>query len=436
MAINKQVILYFIIIFCAIYQDSPLFNLLGEIGRSPIVILCPLMLLYLMSHKNLTISKYTTYFVKYILYLFLITVIFLVVAVYHNDSVEILGENIIVKTFKMMMYPLVALIFYTFIFRYVSNHISTIHNLFSAIFYMQLFLCLFITLEIYFLKSSTVFLPQLHSTPEKFWRVRLLTYEESWVGTVLVLFIFFPLFLVYHLKIKGFIRFISILCSTYMLLSYAVVSESKGFLFLCLLSIFPLFLSYVRKNKYLKNIFFAVIILILAFSIFLIANLQEIVNDQLTTSITFGTRFSTIFSSIALFLLCPIGVGWSGFVNYFPQMLEFVLDSSLFDSFNLQEVKGYLSTTKALSTKTEFFDNLLYGGIFFIIFFYKFFIRKYIEISKIPDTYFYFIRIPIAFMIMAGIIYVTFHVKYDVWLLLALADVFLIEYNQKHENKT
>lgn len=436
MPINKQVILYFFIILCAIYQDSPLFNLLGEIGKSPVILLSPLMLLYLMSHKQLMLSKYVVYFIKYILYLFLITLIFLVVSVVDNGSFEVLDENIIIKSLKMSMYPIVILIFYTFVFRYVSNHFDKIHNLFTAIFYMQLFLCLFITFEIYFLKTFTVFLPEIHSSAEKYWRVRLLTFEESWVGTVLVLFIFFPLFFIYYLKIKGIVRLITILCSTYLLLAYSVVSESKGFLFLCLLSILPLFLSYIYKNKYLRNLFLGFIALIIGFGIFLLINLQGIVEEQLTTSGTFGTRFSTVFSGFVLFLTCPIGVGWSGFVNYFPQMLEFILESGLFDSFNLQEVRAYLSTTKALSTKTYLFDELIFGGIFFIIFFYKFFIRKYIEISKITDTHFYFIRIPMAFMIMAGVVYITFHVKYDVWFLLALADVFLIEHNRKNEQNT
>jgi len=73
----------------------------------------------------------------------------------------------------------------------------------------------------------------------------------------------------------------------------------------------------------------------------------------------------------------------------------------------------------------------MFGGIFFIIFFYQFYIKRYLTLSKIQDLDFYFLRIPLAFAVMAGIVYITYHVKYDVWIFLAIADVFEKKYNFK-----
>ena len=58
-------------------------------------------------------------------------------------------------------------------------------------------------------------------------------------------------------------------------------------------------------------------------------------------------------------------------------------------------------------------------------------------VKHLKNIDFYFLRIPIAFAIMAGIVYITYHVKYDVWVFLAIADVFEKKYNSnKNENSS
>jgi len=428
MTLNKQVFIYFIVLFAAIYQDFPLFNMIGEIGRSPMVLLCPLMLVYLLSNKNIMLSRYVVYFLKFLAYCSLMSLIFLLITYIHYETFVILDENIILKTLRMSVYPIVIVIVYQFFYTYLSNNFHKLKNLFSAVYLIQLFVVLFLALEISYLKKAKIFLPALHTLSTKYWRVRLLTPEESWSGTILVIFIFLPIFLIHYLKIKGIWRWLVYLQSIFLFLAYSLVSESKGFLLLVLISVLPLLLAYLKQNKYLRNAFIIALVLVLVVGGFVGYVLREIIIEQITTSGTFGTRFSSIIAALLVFVLCPFGVGWSGFVTYYPQVLEYILESSIVDQFNLQEIRGYLSTTKALSTKTAFFDELMYGGIFFLVFFYQFFIKRYINLSKIKNLDFYFLRIPVAFAIMAGIVYITYHVKYDVWILLALANVFETQY--------
>lgn len=432
MTLNKQVVIYVIVLFAAIYQDFPLYNYIGEIGRSPIIVLTPFMLAYIFSNKNIIVSTYVIVFIKFLLYCFVMSIIFIGVTYIHYESLVILDENIIIKTLKMSVYPLVILTTYQFFYLYVSNNFYKLKNLFSAVFYIQMFLVGFITLEISYLKSPNIFLSILHTLPTKYWRVRLLTPEESWTGSILVIFIFLPVFLVNYLKIKGIWRWVVYLQSAYLFCSYSLVSESKGFLLLVLISILPLTLAYLNKNKRLRNIFIFTLIALTFISGFLGYVLREIIIEQITTSGTFGTRFSSIITSVLVFVFCPIGIGWSGFVTYYPQVLEYVLESSIVDQFNLQEIRTYLSTTKALSTKTAFFDELMYGGVFFLVFFYQFFIKRYLNLSKIKNIDFYFLKIPLAFVILAGVVYITYHVKYDVWIFLALTNVLESKYNLQH----
>lgn len=437
MTLNKQVVIYLIVIFAAIYQDFPLHNFIGEIGKSPVILLVPFMLVYILSNRTIKFSNYTVYYLKYLLYSFIISGVFLLISYIDNKTLVILDENIIIKTVKMSVYPIVIFILYQFFYSYLSNNFNKIKNLFSAVYLTQLFLTLFLTVEIYFLKTAEIFLPIIHTISKKYWRVRLLTPEESWTGTILITFIFLPIFLVHYLKIKGFWRWMVYLQSSYLFLAYSVVSESKGFLLLVLLSILPLTLSYLKQNKYLRSAFIVAIVLLVGVGGYLGFVLREIIIDQITTSGTFGTRFSSVIASLTVFVLCPLGVGWSGFVTYYPQVLEYILESSIVDQFNLQEIRGYLSTTKALSTKSAFLDELMFGGIFFLIFFYRFYIKRYLTLSKIVDLDFYFLRIPLAFAVMAGIVYITYHVKYDVWIFLAIADVFEKKYNlNKNEDSS
>src|SRR5690606_7112919 len=110
MTLNKQVFIYLIVLFAAIYQDFPLYNLVGELGRSPMVLLTPFMLVYIFSTKNIKLSSYTIHFIRFILYCFLISLIFVVVTYLHYETFEILDEHIVTKTIKMSAYPIVALI--------------------------------------------------------------------------------------------------------------------------------------------------------------------------------------------------------------------------------------------------------------------------------------------------------------------------------------
>lgn len=434
MEIKKQIvpILFFLmILFLATYQDSPLMNNFGEIARSPIVFFSPFMLIYILSHKKIIFSKYLSYWISYLIYLFFLSMACLYLIKILNGSLEVFYENLLIKTLKMLVYPIVGIVFYQFIYVVLKQLKNPLYVVFHALLLLQLFTIVWLIFEIYFLKKPISFMSFIHANPIKYWRVRLWTLEESWTGTILILLTFFPVYFLYKLNLYRWKRALTVTASVIIFISYVIVSESKGFLVLVMICVLPLAFQFIKKHKYLRRISFILAGLILTLFVVAIINLRDVMFDQFNNSITFGTRFTSIYAAVDVFLHSYIGVGYSGFVYFYPQSIETAMNSGVFDGFNLQEIKAYLSTTKALSTKSEFFDNLIFGGIVYLYFFYKFFIQRYYNLSKIAKQETYFLRIPLLFIILAGIIYITYHIKYEVWLFLAFLD-FVQEYYYKN----
>jgi len=435
MKIKVKTLVFFIVLLLALYQDFPLVNVFGEIARAPIIFLSIPMLVYLLLHQKLILSKYTRYFIYYITYLLLISIIFVPIVYYFNGSVISLRENIIVKMIKLFAYPVCILIFYQFVYVLFTSGKNSFNYFFNALFSLQVIIAAYLFFEVIFLKRETIFASFLHSDNLKYYRVRLFTYEESWIGTILTLFIFLPIFLVNYLEKSKKIKRQVYSISTFIFLYYTFFSESKGYLLLIIISVLPMTIQYMYQHEKLKKIFLIVSPIFAILVIFVLVILQKNIDEQFHSSITFGTRLTSYLSAIKVFITHPFGVGWSGFIYYYPEAIRDVINTSWVSTLNLQEIKSYLTTTKALSTKTEFFDSLMYGGIGFLIFFYHFFIKRYFFFSKFNNPNFFFLKVPLLFTILAGIIYITFYIKYEVWFLMAFLDVLQSRINNKISNE-
>lgn len=422
MKIKLNTLVFFVIILLAIYQDFPLVNVFGEIARSPIVFIALPMLVYLVLQSKVVLSRYTQYYLLYVTYLILITLIFLPIVYFQNKSVLVLNENIVIKSIKLLAYPTVILIFYQFVLTFFSRSKDSFDSFFNALFFIQILLTIFLFFEVIFLKKNTLFASFLHADDIKYYRVRLMTHEESWIGTVLTFFVFVPIFMVNYLQKSNTLKKKVYLISSFIFLYYILFSESKGFLLLVLVSILPMSLRYLFHNGTIrKNLLISIPILIV-FVFFVLFILKQNIEEQFNSSITFGTRFTSYLASLKVFIEHPFGVGWGGFIYYYPEAIRDIINSSWVSTLNLQEVKGYLKTTEALSTKTDFFDNLVYGGVASIYFYFHFFIKRYFYFSKSSNSNMFFIKVPLVFSILAGFIYITYYIKYEVWLLMAFLD--------------
>lgn len=411
------------------YQDFPLVNYFGEIARSPIVFLTPLILGYLLLFKKLSISNYTKEYLVYIGYLILISAVYTIIVIVKNQSIYILGENILVKNIKMLAYPLVTILFYQFVYTLFYTNKLSFNDLFKAVFIVQLFLLLFLFFEAKVYKTNEVFLPFLHASPEKYWRIRLLTYESSWTGTIVIIFTLLPIYLASALNKKRNTKILVFITSAVFFLYYTVHSESKGYLILVLIAVLPMLLKQIYQAKRYRKYFYIALIVIVTIGITIYEPLKEEVFRQFNSSITFGTRFSGYLASLQTFLKNPLGVGLGPYLDIYVSNLGSIIDSDIMQQFNLSEIKQYMSSPKFLSSKTYFFDHLVFAGIPFLLFYYLFFIKRYQRLSRLNNVS--LIKIILAFIILSSVTYTTFIIKYEVWFFLAVIDV--IEKNKQFE---
>ena len=101
------------------------------------------------------------------------------------------------------------------------------------------------------------------------------------------------------------------------------------------------------------------------------------------------------------------------------------------DDFKLLEIKSYITSAKALSSKSYFLDSLMQGGIFFLYFFYKFFVKTYIKLLKVEREV--WLKVIALYFIMAGIIYITFDIKYEIWFVFAYIEVLINRKNNEYQ---
>jgi len=412
---------FFLVLLCAVYQDFPLVNYFGEIAKSPIVFFIPVLVAYIFLKRKMLISEYSKAYVIYLLYLLGISIIYTSYLILKNKSLYVFDENLIVKNIKMILYPICSFIFYQFVYNFLKRN-NGLKQLLKIVLGIQILLIVILIFEAQVYKTREIFLPFLHSNPEKYWRIRLLTFESSWSGSVVVIFSFLPIFLSEYINIDKFKKIWIYSTSVFFFFYYTIHSESKGYLFLVLISLLPMLLNYMYKNKKLRYVLIAGLVPLIITFVLVYTSLKEEILVQLNTSITFGTRFTGYLASLKTFLYNPFGIGLASYIEIYTNSIHDIVNTQFMSNYNLGEVKQYLSSPKFLSSKTYFFDHLVFGGIPFLLFFYLFFIKRLQKLKKIRNTY--LLRIILVYVILASIFYLTFHIKYEIWFFLAFIDYF------------
>lgn len=422
----------FLVMLSCVYQDFPAINSYGEIARSPIVFLTPLMLLSLIFLQKLKFSFYSKCFLIYIYYLVFISIVFIGFFYIRVGAFSIFDENVILKTVKMLMYSIISFVLYLYLYNYLRSNNQNIFILAKQIYIIQLLLFAVLIIESSQNADGITVLQWLHSSEEKYWRIRLLTLEASWSGPVVVVFSLLPIYFAsndFLKKNKKFIYFTSIS----FLLFYTILSGSKGYLLLFVFALLPNVFQILIRSKYRNYLFFGIFLAIVIFGIYA-ESFFFTVFGKLYTSQSFGTRFASYLSALRTFVLHSFGVGLGPYMYYYTESIRSIIESGWLNIFNLDEISVYINTTKALSTKTYFFDQLIYGGVGFLWFFYNFFLTRFKKLLGHTNN---ILKVILLFLVLAGITFVTFHVKYEIWLFLAIIDYIEVhnKENQKHINE-
>lgn len=215
------------------------------------------------------VSEYVQVYLLYLGYALVMSVIYTLYLVIKNQSFYVFDQHLVVKNIKMLAYPICSLLFYQFVYVFLKRT-QNLLRLYQVVFAVQITMLVFLLFEAQVYKTREVFLPFLHSNPEKYWRIRLLTFESSWSGSVVVILTFLPVFFTEYLKRTTTEKLCVYVISAFFFFYYTLHSESKGYLFLVLISLLPMLLAYMYKNKRLRYVLFAALIpLVITFGIVL-----------------------------------------------------------------------------------------------------------------------------------------------------------------------
>lgn len=412
---------YVVLLVLTVYQDFTLATHFGEIFRTPIILLLPLFLfceiLILSKMKMFTITKLQLYLLVYICCLTVISTIY-VLWQYFNGMYGFLNEDFFAKSLKGIVYFLLILLYMRHLY-FITIKLNLKNILLSFITVITI-LNVILIVELLTIPNA---LTNFHAIKIEYYRIRLLTAESSWAGTIYVIFCSIALYLVLNstqLKFNKLLTFYII----FSFIFFSIVNSSKGFIVVILLSLVLLFINIKKLKKKTFVILISTVCLgsVIWYFYFYDFFIESVLID-IENYTSLSTRIGLIVSSIKILLMHPFGVGTGTYIYYLSksipetyQWIEFLFRFLFSSSPNLEELNSLTSKLEGLSIKSGFFQWLLIGGIFSIIYFYKTF--KYIKshLNNIILIYCFY------FIIFSTFLYINLEIKYEVWLFLVIVE--------------
>lgn len=415
-----------ILLVLTVYQDFPLVNIIGEIGRSPIILLFPLFVFceigLLAKHKRVmhgsTLQKHIFGF---ILYLSLITIVYLLVQ-FLQGSYSFGSEGLLGKGIKVLVY-FVLILLYIRHMQLVFSKIKSFKILYGCFLAVVTLLTVIMILELLSMPNAFA---GLHSGNNPYWRVRMLTSESSTTGSIVVVYASIMVYLTKYLK--GFAKTLSILYAASFFLFYVFITGSKGFMIIILLTLVVTMIKFLDFRK--KKNFFLLIAVVLAMYMFITnfsAGLVSSFSNDIENYTSSYTRMGTIIISLITVFHNPLGVGTGAYLMYFDKyvndsismMSHFYYNLFGVSQINAGELLQYSGSDKNLGVKSGFFQWVMFGGLFSVLFFYL--LAKNL-IIKVKSSSILFLALV---FILFSMLMVSLEIKYEIWLLFAFISLFL-----------
>jgi hypothetical protein len=415
-----------IMLMLTVYQDFPLVNMIGEIGRSPIILMLPLFVFceiaMLAKHKRvMNGSTLQKYLFGFILYLSFISIVYLLVQ-FIQGSYSFGSEGLLGKAIKVLIY-FVLILLYIRHMQLVFSKIKSFKVLYGCFLAVVTLLAAIMILELISMPNAFM---SLHSGNNPYWRVRMLTSESSTTGSIVVVY---SAILVYLTKyLSSFARTLSIVYASSFFLFYVFITGSKGFMIIILLTLVVTMIKFLDFRK--KKNFILLISVVLAMYMFITnfsAGLVSSFSNDIENYTSSYTRMGTIIISLATVFHNPLGVGTGAYLMYFDKyvndsislMSHFYYNMFGISQINAGELLQYSGSDKNLGVKSGFFQWVMFGGIISVLFFYL--LAKNL-IIKVKSSSILFLAL---IFILFSMLLVTLEIKYEVWLLFAFISLFL-----------
>ncbi|OMF21242.1 hypothetical protein BK133_28645 [Paenibacillus sp. FSL H8-0548] len=415
-----------LLLVLTVYQDFPLVNMIGEIGRTPIILMLPIFVFceiaLLARHKRVTHgSMLQKYMLGFILYLSFITIAYLLVQ-FLQGSYSFGSESLLGKGIKVLVY-FVLILLYIRHMQLVFASIKSFKLLYSCFFAVITLLLLIMILELASMPNAFTY---LHSGSNPYWRVRLLTSESSTTGSIVVVYAAIFVYLTKYLN--SLARTLSIIYASSFFLFYLFVTGSKGFMIICLLTLVVTMIKFLDFRK--KKNFILLVSVVLAMYMFITnfsAGLVSSFSNDIENYTSSYTRMGTIIIALITVFHNPLGVGTGAYLMYFDKyvndsismMSHFYYNLFGISQINAGELLQYSGSDKNLGVKSGFFQWVMFGGLFAVVFF--FLLAKNL-IIKVKSSFILFLAL---IFILFSMLLVSLEIKYEVWLLFAFISLFL-----------
>lgn len=288
-----------ILIFLSTLQDLPLVNYFGEIGRNPIVFFLPIFILFelkfLKFPKGAKFHTITLVFIIFFLSYLLVSIINIIWWYYNTNTLFAIGENVMIKTLKVLLYYISLFLFLRHVY-FITVKINDFQKISNSFFVVLIFYSFILVIEYFDIPNAFAF---YHASPPPYYRIRFLTAESSWTGSVVVLLVVGCLLSKRGATVtKNSIIILFIIC-------YFLLTTSKLFLINIVLTFFVYFLY---EKKSVKTIIAASFIGLLASTFILPKAFQSLENDvENFTSVV--TRSSALINGFYVAGHFPFGTG-------------------------------------------------------------------------------------------------------------------------------
>jgi hypothetical protein len=426
-----------ILLVLTMYQDFPLVNMIGEIGRSPIILLLPLFLFceiaLLAKHKRITHeSKLQYYLLLFILYLSFVSIAY-ILAEFLQGSYSYGSENLLGKAVKVLIY-FVLILLYIRHMQLVFSRIKSRKLVFGCFMTVIGLLAAIMMLE---LASMPNAFSALHAGSQPYWRVRLLTSESSTTGSIIVVYSAIAVYLSQSLNRFGQILSIALIASFF--LFYLLITGSKGFLVVSLLTMLVTMLKFLDFRK--KKNFMLLVVAVAAAYMFITyfsGGLISSFSNDIENYTSSYTRMGTILIAIITVFHNPLGVGTGAYLTYFEKhvadsvsiMSDFYYRVFGISQINVAEMLQYSGSDKNLGVKSGFFQWVMFGGVAAVIFFYQ--MSKHL-IVKVKANSILFLALV---FILLSLLFIALEIKYEVWLLFAFISFFMSGSDRNHSDRS
>ncbi|OME80787.1 hypothetical protein BK120_19140 [Paenibacillus sp. FSL A5-0031] len=409
-----------------VYQDFPLVNMIGEIGRSPIILLVPLFVLceigLLAKHKRVMHgSMLQKYIFGFILYLCFISIAYLLIQ-FIQGSYSFGSESLLGKAIKVLIY-FVLILLYIRHMQLVFSKITSFKTLYGCFLAIVTLLTVIMILELMSMPNAFTY---LHAGSNPYWRVRMLTSESSTTGSIVVVYASILVYLTKYLNSFG--KTLTIVYASGFFLFYLFITGSKGFMIISLFTLVVTMIKFLDFRK--KKNFVLLISVVLAMYMFITnfsAGLVSSFSNDIENYTSSYTRMGTIIIALITVFHNPLGVGTGAYLMYFDKyvndsismMSHFYYNTFGISQINAGELLQYSGSDKNLGVKSGFFQWIMFGGLFAVVFFYL--LAKNL-IVKVKSSSILFLALV---FILFSMLLVSLEIKYEIWLLFAFISLYL-----------